>query len=88
MLILSGEGRRAFHGVPRIVHAHGVDELFGERETSDDEITAEEWDACHDFLASGARININVRQLFFEDGNTDVDVADEVRDPSRVVRGR
>nr|XP_031860915.1 alkylated DNA repair protein AlkB [Kwoniella shandongensis]KAA5527987.1 alkylated DNA repair protein AlkB [Kwoniella shandongensis] len=57
MLIMSGDGRQAYHGVPRIMEGT-LPEHFQPHDDDDDTIrAAKQW-------ISSARININARQVF------------------------
>ena len=63
VLVLSGEARRVFHGVPRIIEGSLPSSLL-ELDPELVHISTLEWSLCHDFLQS-SRINMNARQLFF-----------------------
>lgn len=57
VIIMAGEGRRVFHGVPRIIENHC--------KTTWDWGTSEDGSKVEEFI-KGTRININVRQVFSE----------------------
>ncbi|KAJ3411628.1 hypothetical protein HDV05_001893 [Chytridiales sp. JEL 0842] len=56
VLVMSGESRRCFHGVPRILE--GTLPEFLQRVEGD-----EDWDVFADFLKT-TRVNVNVRQVY------------------------
>jgi alkylated DNA repair protein alkB family protein 1 len=60
---MSGEKRRAFHAVPRIIEDSLPRFLKANPPFTTD---SEAWTMCQEFIQS-ARVNVNVRQVFFND---------------------
>ena len=63
VLLMSGEKRRAFHAVPRIIEDSLPRFLKANPPFTTD---SEAWTMCQEFIQS-ARVNVNVRQVFFND---------------------
>ncbi|BGP38410.1 hypothetical protein JCM10450v2_002355 [Rhodotorula kratochvilovae] len=61
-LCMSGAGRRAYHGLPRVLEGSLPDYLHASQaETVDG---AQDWQPFGEYLERGARINVNVRSVF------------------------
>jgi len=61
--VMSGPCRRNFHGVPRIVE-DTLPEFLSTRAVLDANEDPEEWKPFGQYMESGKRLNINVRQVF------------------------
>ncbi|GAA5921512.1 hypothetical protein JCM3775_003084 [Rhodotorula graminis] len=61
-LCLAGEGRRVYHGLPRVLEDSLPDYLLASH--SDSAFEADDWRLFGEYLERGARINVNVRSVF------------------------
>ncbi|KAK4331651.1 Fe2OG dioxygenase domain-containing protein [Rhodotorula toruloides] len=61
-LIMSGEGRRVYHALPRVLEGTLPDYLLASQ--PDPVEGAESWVPYGEYLQRGARINVNVRSVF------------------------
>ncbi|GAA5835078.1 hypothetical protein JCM9279_007193 [Rhodotorula babjevae] len=61
-LCMAGEGRRVYHGLPRVLENSLPDYLRASHADSASE--ADDWRLFGEYLERGARINVNVRRVF------------------------
>ncbi|GAA5892796.1 hypothetical protein JCM8208_004091 [Rhodotorula glutinis] len=61
-LCMAGEGRRVYHGLPRVLENSLPDHLRASH--GDSAFSADDWRLFGEYLERGARINVNVRSVF------------------------